>query len=255
MMMKVAVLLLLLTVEHISAKCDVAPRYWCDSKEIAEDCGVLEPCSDLLWKSLLDAKPVSISLYYESLCPYCRQFITDQLYPTWKSLQKSGAMVVDMVAYGNAHETQVSSGYWNYTCQHGPEECTGNFIENCIQKYTDNVFDAYFPVIYCMESSKDPIAAAEKCVTSAMLDWNVISKCASGKEGNGLMHQAALNTDVLQPKHKYVPWILVNGQHTEGMQQEAQTNLLKVVCETYTGKKPAQCQSAAALACRRDILV
>lgn len=42
---------------------------------------------------------VSIILYYESLCPDCRYFITQQLFPTWVMLQD--IMSITLVPYGN----------------------------------------------------------------------------------------------------------------------------------------------------------
>ena len=49
-----------------------------------------------------DAAPVKVSLYYESLCPGCRQFIHTQLYPTFQKLSSSGILEVELVPYGNA---------------------------------------------------------------------------------------------------------------------------------------------------------
>jgi interferon gamma-inducible protein 30 len=32
--------------------------------------------------------------------------------------------------YGNAHEKRTNLG-WEFTCQHGGDECTGNAVESC----------------------------------------------------------------------------------------------------------------------------
>lgn len=46
------------------------------------------------------ADPIEVGLYYESLCPGCRMFLTQELLPTWVML--SDIMTVDLVPYGNA---------------------------------------------------------------------------------------------------------------------------------------------------------
>jgi hypothetical protein len=40
-------------------------------------------------------------------------------------------------------------------------------------------------------------------------------------------------TETLNPPHKYVPWIVINGEHTDELQNEAQTNLVALVCKLY----------------------
>ena len=34
--------------------------------------------------------PVLVELYYESLCPYCKEFINEQLFPTFTKLANTG---------------------------------------------------------------------------------------------------------------------------------------------------------------------
>lgn len=43
--------------------------------------------------------PVAVTLYYQSLCPGSRVFISQQLFPTWSMLQD--IMTVTLVPYGN----------------------------------------------------------------------------------------------------------------------------------------------------------
>ena len=42
----------------------------------------------------VDPEPVLVELYYESLCPGCRQFITSMLGPTWDLMRDTGTMQV-----------------------------------------------------------------------------------------------------------------------------------------------------------------
>ena len=46
------------------------------------------------------------------------------------------------------------------------------------------------------------------CASEAGLDWDVIKACATGSEGNDLMHSIAEAT----PDHTYVPWVVINGE-------------------------------------------
>jgi interferon gamma-inducible protein 30 len=55
----------------------------------------------------------------------------------------------------------------------------------------------------------------------------------NSKLGNQLQHAYAVQTDSLQPKHTYVPWVTVNGIHTEDIENRALENLVKLICQTY----------------------
>lgn len=237
--MKLIVLSLILAITTLSNGCGIPPKFWCDSAEIAERCGVLMQCQDFYINS---SPVVQVDLYYEALCPFCRDFITSQLYPTWTTLSKTGIFNTNLVPYGNAHETSdPTTGAYKYECQHGPDECTLNAVENCVMHYANNKVESYLPVINCIEASESPMTDAEKCVTKGGLSWAKVEGCANGTESNKLLHDAAVRTGRLDPPHKYVPWIVVNGAHSDEMQNAAQENLLKFVCDAYKGKKPAEC--------------
>jgi len=73
-----------------------------------------------------------------------------------------------------------------------------------------------------------------QCAEKTKIDYSKIDACTKSKLGNQLQHAYAVQTENLQPAHKYVPWITINGQHTEDMQQQAQDDLIKFTCQTYT---------------------
>jgi len=62
-----------------------------------------------------------------------------------------------------------------------------------------------------------------------------IQDCYKGLEGNALEHEIALKTAALSPAHEYVPWIVVDGVHDDGVQEIVTESLLAYVCNTYTG--------------------
>lgn len=192
-----------------------------------------------------DAPKVELALYFESLCPDCQLFIRQQLYPTY--LKVGEIFNLTLVPYGNAEERR-QGDTWVFECQHGPKECEGNLIETCAIAILNNI-SASFPFIHCFEinseneepQNAEPAAIGEKCAKSLGIDYEPIGACATGPKGNELEHQMALKTNALEPQHEYVPWVTLNGKHTEKMQRKAENNLLALVCEYYTGTKPSAC--------------
>ncbi|XP_043576634.1 gamma-interferon-inducible lysosomal thiol reductase-like [Chiloscyllium plagiosum] len=85
--------------------------------------------------------------------------------------------------------------------------------------------------------------ALERClqVYEPLLPWDNIENCVNGDLGNKLMHHNAELTRALNPPHDYVPWILVNGKHTEDLEDEAMNSLFNLICNTYSGVKPKAC--------------
>merc|ERR1711971_1381464 len=97
-----------------------------------------------------------------------------------------------------------------------------------------------------MEAAKEPLTVAKQClelfVPNPNATWSLVSKCAHGSDGETLMHEYAVKTGSLNPPHKYVPWIVINGEHTEEFEQEAFDDLVGPVCNLYSGEKPDECQ-------------
>jgi len=65
--------------------------------------------------------------------------------------------------YGNAKERRTNKG-WEYTCQHGADECVGNMVEVCaLNMIKDQLTRLQFLV--CLET------AAHMAPTSNGRDW------------------------------------------------------------------------------------
>jgi interferon gamma-inducible protein 30 len=164
----------------------------------------------------------------------------------WKAFQSvSSIMNLTIVPYGNAKETwRNETKLWQFTCQHGPDECWGNLFHSCFIYYYPQT-SQHLPLIHCMESDNtdDIRSAAGKCAKQFSINTDPIEKCMNGRLGNTVQHANAVKTEQLNPPHKYVPWVTLNGVHTEDIQDKAQNDLVKLICDTYDGpNKPKACQ-------------
>lgn len=241
-----SVLLSLLAIVSLGTACDYLPALWCSSKDIASKCKVIDQCQEFVWNRnggddhyWSNEKPVDIGFYYEVLCPDCKDFMEDQLWGTYKAIPD--IFLVDFVPYGNAEENFVD-GKWVFTCQHGEEECFGNMLHTCaLHAYPRNIT---FPFIACMEMSNEASVeeTGKKCAGEQGLSFTNLMKCVNSKKGNQLQHEMAVKTKSLDPPHEYVPWITINGMHTEAIQEEASKDLLGLICRTYKGPKPSACK-------------
>ncbi|XP_071097762.1 gamma-interferon-inducible lysosomal thiol reductase-like [Haliotis cracherodii] len=236
---------LVVTVVAVSGAdvCRLPSRLWCSSRKTADDCQVTQQCSAQDWGHETVAPPVDLVLYYESLCPFCKQFITDQLFPTFSKLG-TDVLNITVLPFGNAEEYQ-EGNKWVFTCQHGKGECEGNLMATCALKTTSFNSTAYLPFINCMETQakKHTIwpALLLNCAARNNVSHTDISSCMKSDEGNKLEHQMGVATKA--EGVEYVPWIVVNGQHNNETQEAAQKDLFLLVCQSYTGIKPAPCTS------------
>lgn len=204
---------------------------------------------------------LELVLLYEALCPDCQEFIIDQLALSISEFGGEFWTHVHLVLYpyGNAEETyDPKKDRWVFRCQHGPEECMGNLIATCAMNSVGNEAKKWFPFVHCMElksrdgggkgsipaekgdhllSVSDARKDGESCAKEARLNWTLVSECVGDWKGNLVQHAVAKAT----PKHEYVPWVILNGKHTEEMQEAAEKDLFKLVCRFMRHPKPFAC--------------
>ena len=137
------IILVLFVSGSLTIDCPHSPSKWCETKEIAQACGV-KFFSFLLFQfsplfrlvnnvKLMSGKlvrPMIVSIYrfiMKTLCPDCRQFITTQVWNAYQSILD--IVNITFVPYGNARELyRPETKLYQYYCQHGAEECYGNLI-------------------------------------------------------------------------------------------------------------------------------
>jgi len=170
---------------------------------------------------------------------------------------------VTIYPYGNTFEQQqFMKKEWEFSCQHGSEECDANMVETCFinlvgfdqNKYMDFVFK--FETALEAQRQKDAFAAAQEVYNAGSWgpSWEDLSKCMGTAGGNGgvagnqYMHQMALWTAATG--HNYVPWVTVNGVKNDG----CTFNTLQCTCEVYGGSNPCckQYQTAKEDVCWKD---
>ncbi|CAD6203245.1 unnamed protein product [Miscanthus lutarioriparius] len=182
---------------------------------------------------------VSLELYYESLCPYCSRFIVNHL----AGILEDGlidAVHLRLVPYGNARVGSNSE----ISCQHGPYECLLNTVEACaIDAWPD--LDVHFSFIYCVEDLvvKRQYKDWESCFQKLGLDPKPVTQCYNSELGHKLELEYANQTNALEPPHRYVPWVVVDGQPLF----EDYENFEAYICMASKGTPPKACEGLGRL--------
>jgi len=216
---------------------ETSPKFHNKSVKKAKNYSTLEESKGLS----VSEEAVHVDVHFESYCPDSIDFVTNQLYPTWQKLKDDEVFTFTLYPYGKAHSYKLSNGSYFFRCQHGADECEVNIIENCIIAKSNNVADVYLPIINCIEEKRRHKAVVQECVEKSSLSWSNVEQCSYGEEGNQLMFATGEKTNNLQPEMTWVPWIVVNNEHTDAIQQAATKDLLQLICDTYAGSKPSGC--------------
>ncbi|XP_060175006.1 gamma-interferon-responsive lysosomal thiol protein-like [Lycium barbarum] len=183
---------------------------------------------------------VTLALYYESLCPGCCSFIVNYL----PKIFKNGIIdIVDLklVPWGN---TKILANN-TFKCQHGPAECLLDTVEACaLDAWPD--LNEHFPFIYCVESLiyNENYTQWETCFKKLHLKAKLVTDCVCSERGKELELRYAAETSALQPPHKYVPWVVVDGQPL----YDDYTNFISYICKAYKGTAPIPgCSSSSSV--------
>merc|ERR1711963_188995 len=99
-----------------------------------------------------DAKPL-LGVVYESLCPYSRQFIREQVHPAYTAL--SEFFDVEFIAYGGASTHGNAEDGYTFDCQHGPRECAGNIVQGCTVHHVTGMM-MQVELLNCMSAASKP---------------------------------------------------------------------------------------------------
>ncbi|KAF8116274.1 hypothetical protein N665_0020s0125 [Sinapis alba] len=179
---------------------------------------------------------VSLGLYYESLCPSCSYFIVNHLTKLFKEDDLISIVDLHLSPWGNS---KLRSDNATVVCQHGAYECLLDTVEACAIDAWPDLSD-HFPFIYCVESLviEHKYDKWETCYEKLNLNSKPVADCLSSGHGKELQLKYAAETSALEPPHKYVPWVVVDGQPL----YEDYENFISYICKAYKGNKvPVAC--------------
>ncbi|KAB5520061.1 hypothetical protein DKX38_024380 [Salix brachista] len=212
-----------------------------------------------------NSEKVTMSFYYESLCPYCSSFIVGPLAHVLET-DLMTILNLRLVPWGNA----ILGSNNTIECQHGGDECYLNIIHACaIHLLPDlvkpDLSDKYLTIItmqkqhfnfikcveklYTAPDRKGAEESWEECSGKLRLPTQSIKKCYDSGQGKELVLQNGKETDHLKPPHEYVPWVVVDDTPL----LDDYENFIHYVCKAYKGKSlPRTCSSRPSNSINKD---
>merc|ERR1712110_759864 len=182
-------------------------------------------------KTKAEVSPISIQVYYETLCPDSIAFVAQQLYPTYQNLGQY--LNIEFIPFGFASYVPSGDGGWDFTCQHGPYECSGNLYQACLINALKNDNALLVEVINCIMSDMSPHTATEKCMQNLWwipTTFEEIEECHSGEIGENLLHEFGLQSESLDPSFYFIPWITIDNVWNEAEFEASLVDLQGLLC-------------------------
>ncbi len=183
------------------------------------------------------APPLCRTLFSESLCPDCQDYILNDWWTMFTdpafSDPRTGIVEFGQFVWGNARQQgQI------ITCQHGAQECKMNTLQNCAIALASTNTSQWVPMIHCLEThGTGQEKFVDTCAAASDYDLAALKSCWTGAEGKSLDQAARAATPA---DHQFVPWTTVNG--VNACDEAGCAPVLAAVCKAYTGSpKPAAC--------------
>jgi len=180
---------------------------------------------------------VLVTVYYEALCPDTKNFIINQLVPTYHLLHKY--IDLELIPYGNAKTKKDANGNLEFRCQHGPSECLGNKLHACAIKYQPDIMNQLKFVACFIYDALIPFEAAEKCTKDSEINYKDIAKCANSSEGSLLLEVYGEKTHAVSPRITFIPTITLDDTQTVALNLLLK-DLKGEICK-YLKKTPSEC--------------
>lgn len=182
-----------------------------------------------------------MKIFYEADCPFCRNFITNDLAPHTDQNDPGclGQVQIDWIPYGNA----APSGD-DVACQHGEDECFGNRLHLCAkrefggdkQKMTNWVACVMANLMVPGKESHD-VSTYQGCDGEI---FDTITQCANNPESLEMLKDAGSQTQATHPQS--VPWVVFEGEES----YNSQTTFIQDLCNEEREKnlgQPSCCQT------------
>ncbi|XP_072386450.1 gamma-interferon-inducible lysosomal thiol reductase-like [Diabrotica undecimpunctata] len=189
---------------------------------------------------------LTLTLFYEGLCPGCHEFILTQLYPSYEKLADS--LKLDLVPFGWSQSSRSADGKVTFFCQHGDEECYINRIHACVLDQNPSSLD-FVTFIYKHLSATDErdrnerqeLELAKKLLPSS-ISWDNVSDCYHGDRGTELLLSYEDRQAKLNPRLPWVPNVRFNGVYDADIEDQATIDLTSTVCKLLKDNKPDVCK-------------
>lgn len=183
---------------------------------------------------------VSLGIYFESCSFKSQNYIVNSLSRAWNKQGFPDVVDVLLVPWGFQTYKSTLTGHYSYQCQHGPNECIIQKIESCAAMYISRSRFVTFVIELqkkaynnCHQNCTncfDAITISKTIAEKLNISWHQIGNCINTVDVADQAEMLSyIKTMQLDPPLTKVPWITLQGNHTNNCVD----NTLKCVCQVY----------------------